>query len=117
MPPPTITTSCLAEAGGREKILPSRIWWQMRLSSPSTLAAWLSFASPVCAATNERSTGHPAVTAPATTNLMKSLRFALTSSLLRSLQQFRAQVSTALAAHAQAIPENDGHQRENEDYG
>src|SRR5579863_2931109 len=73
-PPPTITTSCLADEGGRENTLPSRTWWQIRLSSPSTVGAELG-ASPAWAS-SERSTGHPAVTAPATTNLMKSLRFA-----------------------------------------
>src|SRR5713226_6357454 len=44
----------------------------MRLSSPSTVGGW-----GVSAASRERSTGHPAATDPATTNRMKSLRFAL----------------------------------------
>ena len=53
-----------------------------------TLPARL-FASALCAATSERSIGHPAVTAPATTNLMKSLRFALMPPSLRPLRRSR----------------------------
>ena len=71
-----------------------------------------------CAATSERSIGHPAVTAPATTNLMKSLRFALmpgSPSAAVTISATRARA--AFAAHAQAVPEHNGHQRKHKNDG
>ena len=61
MPPPTITTSWVAEAGGREKTLPSRTWWQILFSSPSMVGA-----TSAGAANKVASSGHPEATAPAT---------------------------------------------------
>src|SRR6266566_14700 len=88
----------------------------MWLSSPSTFAAWSFFASAACASPSERSTGQPAVTAPATTNLMKSLRFALTTQSPHRFHYFHARLCSSIA-HAQAVPNDDRHQRKHEDNG
>src|SRR2546428_8557405 len=102
-----MTTSWRAETGGRAKAFPSRTWWQMRLSSPSTVGG-LS----VCEDKSKRSAGQPAAMLPATTNLMKSLRLVLTLvSLGRRFDEFSGNLRFTFCAQAQAIPSHDGGER------
>src|ERR1017187_379940 len=104
MPPPTITMSCRAEAGGREKWWPSRNWWQISLCSPSTTGVGAG------AASSDRSPGQPAATDPATTNLIKLLRSDCITLFSRCSGQDRLR-------RAEPIPQHDRQQRESEDRG
>src|SRR5579859_1320592 len=76
----------------------------MRLSSPSTVGCVGS-----AAANKERSTGQPAATDPATTNLMKSLRFVVISVSISPSHRDRS----FFRAHPQPVPTHNRDQRKN----
>src|SRR3984957_18705885 len=71
-----MTTSTLRLTEGKSNAWPSRTSWQISKCSPSTCGVWLGAGALPSggAAISDWSTGQPAATEPATTNLMKSRR-------------------------------------------
>src|SRR5579864_8342347 len=96
-----MTMAAFCVAAGHAKECPSRIWWQTSKCSPSTPGLLAAAAG---AARSVESMGQPAVTEPATTNLMNSRRDC-DMGLLGALEKFLR--LRADGSGAQAIPDDN----------